>query len=241
MSRLASVAGNRSMQGLAGLSRSSAGRVWGDDDQAGHHCPRRFDRRSHPRSGSGATDSRSSLGGSSRSAGTVGGSCGCSPRYLPRSNDTSAGESAEVLPIVVPSLTATSASGVARNARCRAIHGRNRRGSTAQGCAPDSSTANEGSEFPAHSTKPLLHGFTSGAMKNQTRGSLNLNDRCFHIAECSIGSGFSVGVPIAVARGRRDRGSSAVVAFQPGRNGRTARAENSAAAVSISVWNTTAR
>lgn len=241
MSRLASVAGNQSMQGLAGLSRSSAGRVWGDDDQAGHHCRRRFDRRSHPRSGSGAIGSRSSLGGSSRSAGTAGGRFGCSPRHSPSNNDTSAGESAEALPIATQSLTATGASGVESNARCRATRGRSRRGCTAQGCAPDSSTANEGSEFQAHSTKPLLHGFTSGAMKNQTRGSLNLNDRCFHTAECSIGSGSSVGVPIAVARERRDRGSSAVVAFQPGRNGRTARAESSAAAASISVWSTTAR
>jgi hypothetical protein len=241
VSRLASVAGNRSMQGLAGLSRSSAARAAATDDQAGRRCRRRPGQGSQPRSGSGATDSRSYLGEWRRRVVTAERLYGSPPSYFPGSRATTAVESAEVLPIAMQSPTATSASGVARNARCRATRGRNRRGCIAQGCVPAWSTAATGSGFLVHFTKPLLHGSTSGAMKNRTHGLLNLNNRCFHAAECFIGSGSSVGVPIAVARERRDRGPSAVVAFQPGRNGRTARAESSAAAVSISVWNTTAR
>lgn len=241
MSRLVSAAGNRSMRGLAGLSRSSAARASGDDDQAGRHCRRRSGRGRRQRSGSGAIDSRSSRGEWRRRAVTAERLCGSPPSYLPGSSATTAGESAEVLPIAMQSPTATSASGVAKNARCRATRGRSRRGCIAQGCVPVSSTAATGLGFLVHFTKPLPHGSTSGAMKNRTHGLLNLNARCFHTAECSTGSGSSVGVPIAVARERRDRGSTAVVAFQPGRNGRTARAGSSAAAASISVWTTTAR
>lgn len=135
MSRLASVAGNRSMQGLAGLSRSSAARVSGDDDQAGRHSRRRSGRGRRQRSGSGATDSRSSQGEWRRRVVTARRRCGSPLVYLPSINTTTAGDRAEGWQTAMPYLTAFNASGAANNARCRATRGRSRRGFIARGSA----------------------------------------------------------------------------------------------------------
>lgn len=239
MSRLVSVAGNQSMQGLAGLSRSSAARVSGDDDQAGRHSRRRSGRGRRQRSGSGAIGSRLFAGELRRHAVTAGRRCGFARKYLPINTVTSAGESARRFQLA--SVSTISVGAVVLIASKLDCQRKSIRRGSVHGSVLDSSIALKRSELLVHSTRPLLHGSTSGAMKNLTHVLLNLNDRCFRTAECSIESSTSVGVPIAVARERRDRASSVVVAFQPGRNGRTARAGSSAAAASISVWTTTAR
>lgn len=206
VSRLASVAGNRSMQGLAGLSRPSAGRAWGDDDQAGHRCRRRFGRRSRPRSG------RLPRGSWFR-ASIVGGNWSEPGMRSTEDFGRTAGDCARRPPADVPFRTYSTASGVESNARCRATRGRSRRGFIAHGSVllRQGAKGHQPSTRSASHGKILAVGSIHGASKRSILGSPPWSECYFLQPKDCTESGFFGSVPTAAARGAM-RNAGAVVA-----------------------------